>query len=306
VLVEQAIFTSARTQRLDGYQLVATTDGISTADCQSLTQWCPAHDSLSERSAKATSVNFHPLESGNYCISRTMMAGAEYSGRGGGRIFTQCFVMSPKTLGKFSNNPFRVLEAITAGGHINYSGDNPTRLDPFRLVGRASAIDQSLLRKLKNDPRSQRLAGVVATVTNHQAVCIIDERHPDLWLGALFSVLPAACRPQLSFSTGLQFSGRRPFRCQTRRSLESDVRKSSLRNGFALVDIDHAEDTPSEPLQGWALLVSQIIAATNLSIWKRLLRCSMPGLRIEDLDALAHEILHGHSHKHTAELSSAS
>jgi hypothetical protein len=306
VLVEQAIFTSARTQRLDGYQLVVTTEGISAEDCQSLTQWCPAHDSLSERSAQATSVNFHPLPSGNYCISRTMMAGAEYSGRGGACIFTQCFVMSPKTLGKFSNNPFRVLEAITAGGHVNYSGESPSRLEPFRLVGRASAIDQSLLRKLKTDQRSQRLAAVVATVTNHQAVCIIDEIHSDIWLGALFSVLPAACRTQLSFSTGLQFSGRRPFRCQTRRTLESDVRKSSLRNGFALVDIDNAGDTSSEPLQGWALLVSQILPASNLSTWERLLRCSMPGLRIEDLDALAQEMLLDQSHKQPGTAISAS
>lgn len=291
MLVEQAIFTSARTERLDGYQLVAATDGISADDSQSLTQWCPAHDSLVESSPQATSINFHPLPSGNYCISRTMLGGAEYSGRGGGRVFTQCFVVPPKLLQKFSNNPFRMLEAISAAGHVRYYEAIPTRLETFQLVGRSSVIDRSLLRKLRTDPRRSRLCAVVAAVVGNRSVCVIERRAPELWLAALFSVLPVECRTQVSFCTGLQFSGRRPFRCASRRTLERDVRKSSQRSGITLLDVDELGDSGDEIPRGWATLAGQILAGKKLTTWEGLLGCNLPGLKIENLNALAQEML---------------
>lgn len=290
MLVEQAVFTSARTQRLDGYQLVATSEGISAEDCQSLTQWCPAHDSLAERSPKAVSINFHPLASENHCISRTMFAGAEYSARGGGRILTHCFVTPPEVLKSFSNNPFRVLEAISAAGHIKYFADVPSRLEPIRLIGCASVIDRSLLRKLRSDSRCFRLLDVVAALAKNQSPCIVDERNPEIWLAALFSVLPVECRTQLSFCTGLQYSARRPFRCVSRRGVESDLRKSPPRNRMTVLDMD--EPTANDQLpRGWAGLVHQLLNSRSLTVWERLLRCQLPGLRIEHLDALAGEMV---------------
>lgn len=291
MLVEQAIFTSARTKRLDGYQLVAASDGISGEDCHSLTQWCPAHDSLVESLPSATSINFHPLASENFCVSRTMVAGAEYSGRRGGRVFTQCFVLPPALLEKFSSNPFRVLEAISAAGHVKYYDQIPKRLEPFHLVGRASVIDRNLLRELRADSRCASLTDVVAAVTGHPSVCIIDRRTPEMWLAALFSVLPVECRTQLSFCTGLQFSARRPFRCISRKILDRDVRKSSQRTGVTLLDIDEAAASAHEAPQGWALLVNHLLKGNNLTTWERLLRCKLPGLKLDDLDALALEML---------------
>ena len=105
MLVEQAIFTSARTERLDGYQVVAASRGVTVEESRSLAQWCPAHDSLIEPSSATSSVNFHPLVD-RFCVSRTSLAGAEYSGRGGGRVLTHCFILAPDLLRKFSNNPF--------------------------------------------------------------------------------------------------------------------------------------------------------------------------------------------------------
>ncbi len=63
MLLEQAIFTSAVTQRARGYQLVAQSPGICDIDARELTIWCPTHDALLEEGRWAQSVNFHPLES---------------------------------------------------------------------------------------------------------------------------------------------------------------------------------------------------------------------------------------------------
>ena len=80
-LIEQAIFTSAETDCSAGYRLVAQSPGLSGDDARELTTWCPSHDSLLDSGPDAVSFNFHPLPSGAYCASRTVPAGAEYSGR---------------------------------------------------------------------------------------------------------------------------------------------------------------------------------------------------------------------------------
>ena len=93
MLIEQAVFTSARTDRARGYHLVAGSPGIRVEDARQLSAWAPAHGSLCGTELDAQSVNFHPLASGAVCVSRSAAAGAEYSGRSGPRVYTQFFVV---------------------------------------------------------------------------------------------------------------------------------------------------------------------------------------------------------------------
>ena len=116
MLVEQAIFTSAVTDRAQGYQLTSRSPGISDADARELAVWGPSHDSLLEGHGATGSVNFNRLSSGAYAISRTTTGGAEYSGRGGAQVYTQFLVVSPELLARFANNPFAILRAATAVG----------------------------------------------------------------------------------------------------------------------------------------------------------------------------------------------
>ncbi len=84
--LEQAIFTSVRSERLDGYQLAARSPGIDDDLAKELITWGPAHDSLWDNSLRASSLNFHALSDDRFCVSKTVLAGAEYSGRSGGRV----------------------------------------------------------------------------------------------------------------------------------------------------------------------------------------------------------------------------
>src|SRR3990172_2377840 len=144
-LIEQAVFTSAETDQSAGYQVVATSAGVSEADAKELAVWGPSHDALLESTPNAVSYNFHPLPSGSYCVSRTTPAGWEYSGRGGARVYSQCLVVSTKTLARFANNPFALLRAALAAGLLELHDEGPKRLGPLRLAGRAAAGDSSLL-----------------------------------------------------------------------------------------------------------------------------------------------------------------
>ena len=56
MLIEQAVFTSARTDRAEGYQLVARSPGVVEEDAREISVWCPSHDSLFEDGADADAI----------------------------------------------------------------------------------------------------------------------------------------------------------------------------------------------------------------------------------------------------------
>ncbi len=151
MLVEQAIFASARGGRAEGYHLVERSPGLSESDARELAQWGPSHDSLALGGSEATSCNFFGLESGAYCVSKSCAAGAEYSGRGGAQVQTWCLVVPAAVLARFSNNPFAILRAAAIGDASQPAvhGGRPT---PLRLVGSAAAVDHMLLAQLSLAP----------------------------------------------------------------------------------------------------------------------------------------------------------
>lgn len=118
-VVQQAIFTSAKTDRSAGYQILAASPGLAESDRRELAAWGPSHDSLLDTGPDALSVNFFPLPSGSFCVSRTTPAGWEYSGRGGYRIYTHCLIASPEVLWQFANHPLALLARLWQGAAWN-------------------------------------------------------------------------------------------------------------------------------------------------------------------------------------------
>ena len=146
--VEQAIFTSAKTDHAVGYQVISHSPGVHHVDVRELAVWCPSHDSLLDRGPDSASINFHPLPSGAFCVSRTVPAGVEYSGRGGIRVYTHCLVVPPEALAHFANNPFEILRAALSAGAMEIRDPVSAHLEPLLLSGGAAPVDQSLLGSL--------------------------------------------------------------------------------------------------------------------------------------------------------------
>ena len=137
MLIEQAVFTSAHDDHAAGYHLVARSPGIEEAERGELTVWGPSHDSLAAPAgSEPASVNFFRLPSGAQCISKTQIAGGEYSGRGN-RTYTNCLVVPQQLLARFAANPFRILRAVAAKGLLKVYDRVPVQLPPFQLPGRA-------------------------------------------------------------------------------------------------------------------------------------------------------------------------
>ena len=289
-LIEQAVFTSAQTDRLAGYQLVGQSPGISDEDAAALSAFGPSHDALLEPGPEPGSINFHALPSGAFCISRTTAAGWEYSGRGGQRIYTQSLVVPPVVLERFANNPFALLRAAMGCGAICVYDRVPERLAPFLLAGRAQPVDQGLLSRLAVHPGSEALAALVAAALETERLAVVGHQSGAALLAGLMSCLPPEVRTQFSFSTGLKYSSRRSLRLT---AIPNDVATKNWmahQAGVTVLDLTVAAPRRSAP-DGWAQLVARVLAAGRVSFLAHELAKRHADLVPADLPALGLQLL---------------
>jgi hypothetical protein len=289
--VEQAIFTSAKTDRSAGYQVVGHSPGIHQIDVRELAVWCPSHDSLLEQGPEAVSFNFHPLPSGAYCISRTVPAGWEYSGRGGMRVYTHCLIVSPEVLAHFANNPFAVMQAALSAGAMEIRDPIPTRLEPLFLSGGATPVDQSLLICLSARPGPSAMAVLIQAALDAVCLAVAGEPSPGELYAGLFSCLPPACRLEFSFSTGLKYSGRRPFRLIALSGDPSERRWIAHQNNVTVLDLAVSNPLPSIPIDGWAQFIQRVLASGQTSLLATQISKRRFDLKPEDLPAFGLQLL---------------
>jgi hypothetical protein len=290
-VVEQAIFTSAETERSAGYQLVAKSPGVVEADARELAVWCPSHDSLLESGVEALSINFHPLPSGAYCVSRTMAAGWEYSGRGGHRVYTHCLVVAPEVLARFANNPFAVLRAAVAAGAMEVHERVPARVEPLALLGGSSPVDQTLLTRLASHPGPRKMAALVQAAFDAACLAVSGEPSAAELIAGLFSCLPPQCRAEFSFSTGLKFSSRRPFRVVALSGDRAEHRWIARQHNVVVLDLCQDSPAGATPVDGWARLIGRVLTAGRTSFLATELAKPRPDLTANDLDALGLQLL---------------
>jgi GTPase-associated protein 1 len=289
VLIEQAIFTSAHTDRTQGYQLIGRSPGLSDGDARELALWGPSHDSLVETSLAPASTNFHKLASGAYCVSRTTLAGAEFSGRGGAQVYTQFLVVPSEVLARFANNPFAILRAATASGALGVYDSIPETLEPLRLGGRSAVVDLGLMAQLARNPGPAAMATLIQAVLASDRLALASETPADQLLAGLFSALPVECRTEFSFSTGLKFSPSRPVRVSTLPSDPSSWR-GIARQGVTLLNLDAAEMSDIYCWEGWAGCVAQILGTSRLSLLAAELEPARPWLNLTNIQVLADQV----------------
>lgn len=294
--IEQAIFTSAKSDRASGYHLVARSPGITEIDARDLAAWGPSHDSLLDSEAgtlreEPFSDNFFPLACGAYCISRTTAAGAEYSQRGGVQVYTQCLVLHPDTLARFANNPLAVLRAATASGAITVLEHIPAALPAIELGGRTPPVDRAILAQACSELGATVIARLVAAALANPALSIAGAR-AELAITALLNCLPVACRLPFSFSTGLKHSARRPFRLLGIGEDRNHAALLARHQGIAEFDLHSARGSGAlSPTTGWGGFIAAVL--TNGKLPMLISEISNPqfGHALDELDARGDELL---------------
>ena len=291
MLVEQAIFTSADTGRRDGYQLVATTAGVSEADLRALASRGPSHDSLWETGDDAMSVNFFALPSGGYCVSKTTPTGQEHARRRGLRVYTQCLVVSSEVLAAFGNNALALLNAAFGQGYVRVLDEISGELEPFRLCGRATAVDEALLASLLSDPGVLWLEALIEAALSAPRVALLAPNCGSRLLAGLINCLPVECRLDFSFSTGLKYSPRRPLRIVCLGGHLAEQRRLARRYGLTMVEVFGKPPQELTATSGWGGFIASAIAAGKTAFLAEQLSIARPGLKLSDLDALGDELL---------------
>ncbi len=289
--VEQVIYTSAVTDRGAGYQIVARSPGLHEEDARELALWCPSHDSFLDLGPEASSCNFHPLPSGAFCVSRTVPAGWEYSGRGGVRVYTHCLIVAPEVLSRFSNNPFALLKAALAGGMLEIRDPLPVRLEPVTLVGSATTVDQNLLIELANQPGPQAISALVQAARDAVCLAVSGMAPPEKLIAGLINCLPLTHRTEFSFATGLKFSPRRPFRLVALPSDPAERRWLENHNNVSVLDLSGDAPLPSLSPDGWSRFIERLLSAGRTSYFSTQLSKRRFNLTPEDLPVLGLQLL---------------
>ncbi len=252
--------------------------------------WGPSRDALVDASPEAESYNFHPLPSGAYCISRTTPAGWEYDG-GGQRLYTHCLIVPPEVLFRFGNNPFAIIRAASEQGHWRNPAMPCPPLKPLRLTGGATAVDTAVLGQMAVDPGPENAAALVQAA--RQAIClaVAGAARPAELMAGVMSCLPPECRLELSFSTGLKFSPRRPFRIV---ALSGDLAERLWVANYAnvtVLDLGTGAASRSTPLDGWSLLVERLLSTGHFPFLAEQLSKRRSDLTLDDLPALGLQLL---------------
>lgn len=241
--VEQAIFTSLRGDRMAGYQLASRSTGIDESLAQQLSNWGPAHDSLETRLAR-TSLNVHAVGEGLTCISFTQIAGSEYSGRGGGRVYTHSFIVPTAALAPFHFNPFIVLRAFRGAGRTQPRREPPETLESFELVGRATGsaqADPSSLSAQLGDALFEKLNWALSV---GQPIYIAADEPLDSVLESVLQLLPAEDRASVSLSTALKISPRRPFQLQAIAADQPLIRQLQRNENAVVIPLGGSASSP--------------------------------------------------------------
>jgi hypothetical protein len=264
-LISQAVFTSAKTDRRGGYHVVAATANIPADDLQALSTWCPSHDGMLDLRPAATSVSFHPLPSGDFCVARTQTAGAEYSDRGGARLATHCLVVPPGVLTRFGNNPLALLRAAVAGGVISQVGTTPGELPSVRLPGRANRVNAAAVTRLGRLFTPDQLAALISLALS-TPILGVPLSSADRILAGLINCIPLEARPDYPLATGLRYSPRRPFRWLAVDDDPVTQRHLAHEFGVVVVSPDSPPQWPSEPpCDDWASFAADCITRGKIS-----------------------------------------
>jgi hypothetical protein len=240
--MEQAIFTSAETNRASGYHLVCRSSGIGEVEARELTAWAPSHDSLLVQAASARSINFFALASGAFCASRTVTAGQEYSERGGWRVLTKCLVVSAADLARFANNAFAVVRAALAAGAFDIPAALPQTLLPITLSGRSAKVDHTVLYRLASCIQADDLVRLITSIFERRQLIVATDIDPELLVAGIVNTLPLDRRLEFSFSTGLRHAKQRPFRLVVLPLSAIEELKHAAHAGVEVVSVKRESD----------------------------------------------------------------
>ncbi len=236
IRVEQAVYGSAQTRTLRGYQMIAQSPGINDALVSSLVPWAPTRQAMASDAVSFESLNAFIAMEQWLVVSRSVFGRPEYSRRGELETSTR-FLMAPLSqLEGYGNNALWLARTALSLGHLRMHNDTEPKLESIFLPSEALI---GVTSRPRTSPATDHLIRAVAELMEGRQVVLVgveDERDA---IEFVLAQLHPEDRAGLSFTTGLLPSGIRPFRLHFLAAKAYQARQFSERN---LTFIDATDD----------------------------------------------------------------
>ncbi|QDT07177.1 hypothetical protein K227x_56020 [Rubripirellula lacrimiformis] len=209
--VDQAVFASSDRGTTKGYQLVSKSIGVDRAIGTALSHWAPTR--LPSENVNHWSINAFPVSDDRFAISRTVVGGPEYSGRGGREVVTLFLLLSNEQFAFYEWDAIAVARTAIAMGMLRLplqiEGDQlPQAMIPSRPIMNSMDLADG---QPDEDVNESMLDDVIAILNDSRRVALIGLNDPILTATRLVARLPIQARQNFSFTTGLPPSVHRPF-----------------------------------------------------------------------------------------------
>lgn len=233
--VEQAVFSSSNRGSMKGYQLVAKSSGIDRDTGNELSRWAPTR--LIDDDPTHWTINAFPISGERYAVSRTVIGGPEYSGRGASQVVTLFLVLRDQQFSRYLHNPILLAKTAMAMGKLRLPIDPAQeRLPTVELPGEPLYQIPDLMQHPDDE---SELFGLLAEVTQliHQAkrVAVVGPHDPIETAAALVPRIETETRTRFSFTSGLAPAIRRPFQLHFLREADAPMRRSLASQHITIV-----------------------------------------------------------------------
>ncbi len=284
--VEQAIFTSTSSITGQGYRVVASSPGLTAEDKGGIATCSPSHNSMCDESDSAIGLTFYGLRSGRTCVGRTFHAGCEQTGRGGKRVLTQAFVLSPAGLEEFGGNPFAVLRALDDNGAFVAEFTNEGALASVAVapVGESDPERWSAACHLVGD---EAMGYLLSRVMPEGRSIIVGLDDASTVVEALLLAMPVNLRIGCSFSIGLKFTLSRRLRLCVSGPVGNDTHRTIRGQKVVLVESLRPADLPEHELRPWQEMVVDCRRTGRLEHLRNLTRMSFDDTSDDAMDGIA-------------------
>lgn len=290
-LIDQAVFLSAEGDCCEDARRIVVSEGVREADALEILAWGPTSDEVLGSDGGASGIYGHRLRSGAYVLGRTTLFGGPLGTRNGLRASTQCLILRPRTLARFAGNPFALLHGAEAAGVLRSHEELPTRLEPLAFGGRAGIVDAALLSQLCLRPGVDWMAALVQAAIDSASTGVVEGTDPEGVFAGVLNCLPPECRMGISFSIGLRFCARRPYRLVAVPNEAGELER--IRRLYHVTVLDLSDQAPSlvAPAGSWGSVIQRVLRSGRTSFFAGQLARRPLDFSPQDLPALALQML---------------
>ncbi len=211
ITVEQAVFASSDRGRMKGYQIVSKSPGVDRPCSQELCRWAPSQ--LLDNDPESWTINCFPVSADFVAVTRTVLGGPEYSGRGGTQVVTLILLLRDEQFMQYQGNAISVARTAMANGNLMLPLNmGCEELPLMNLPGRPFVEPPDDHDNQSGDkPKNEWLTTASDLIAQGRRIAVIGLTKPADGVEQLIARLPLETRKTFSFTTGLAPAVRRPF-----------------------------------------------------------------------------------------------